>query len=89
MSRSGTPSLRRWSRLALLALLAFPIGSCHSGSGECDSCSSDSDCKSPLVCSSFSDGSKHCGSGIGSTTCRVSRGARGVAGADGSVARPQ
>ncbi len=60
----------RWW-LVLSILLAIPAGSCHSNGNECDSCSSDSDCKSGLVCSTFSDGSKRCGSGVGATNCRV------------------
>ncbi len=58
----------RWSLLLLtLALLA---GSCSSGD-ECDTCTSDSDCKSGLFCVKFSDGSQRCGSGVGSTTCHT------------------
>ncbi len=57
--------------LLLLLLLALPAGSCKSTGEECDSCSSDGDCKSGLVCSTFSDGSKRCGSGVGATNCRV------------------
>jgi hypothetical protein len=57
--------------LVVLMLLAIPASSCRSSGDECDSCSSDSDCKSGLVCSTFSDGSKRCGSGVGATNCRV------------------
>jgi hypothetical protein len=57
--------------LLVLILLALPASSCHSSGEECDACSSDGDCKSGLVCSTFSDGSKHCGSGIGATNCKV------------------
>jgi hypothetical protein len=57
--------------LFVLVLLALPASSCKSTGEECDSCSSDGDCKSGLVCSTFSDGSKHCGSGVGATNCRV------------------
>jgi hypothetical protein len=57
--------------LFILTLLTVPASSCRSSGGECDSCLSDSDCKSGLVCSSFSDGSKRCGSGVGATNCRV------------------
>ncbi len=60
----------RWW-LVVLMLLAIPAGSCRSTGNECDSCSSDSDCKAGLVCSTFSDGSKRCGSGVGATNCRV------------------
>ena len=64
---------RRVSRglLLLLVLMALPIGSCGSSGGECDSCSSDGDCKSGLVCAKFSDGSQRCASGAGTTQCRV------------------
>ncbi len=58
----------RW--VLLLVLTALPATSCSKG-GECDTCSTDSDCKSGFACSSFSDGSKRCGSGVGATTCRV------------------
>ena len=57
--------------LFVLLLLALPASSCKSTGEECDSCSSDGDCKSGLVCSTFSDGSRHCGSGVGATNCRV------------------
>ncbi len=60
----------RWW-LVLSMLLVIPAGSCRSNGNECDSCSSDGDCKSGLVCSTFSDGSKRCGSGVGATNCRV------------------
>ena len=35
--------------------------------GDGDPCKSDGDCKSGLVCSTFSDGSKRCGSGVGAS----------------------
>ena len=57
--------------LLLLVLIALPIGSCGSSGGECDSCSSDADCKSGLTCAKFSDGSQRCASGAGTTQCRV------------------
>jgi len=66
----------RWNRplrllsLGLLALSAFPLLGCSNG-GECDKCQVDADCKAPLVCSTFSDESKRCGSGTGDTQCRV------------------
>ncbi len=61
---------RRLARLALLVLLALPFAGCGSTGEECDQCSSDDDCKAGLVCSTFSDGSKRCGTGLG-TSCRV------------------
>jgi hypothetical protein len=57
--------------LFVMLLLALPASSCKSTGAECDSCSSDADCKSGLTCSTFSDGSKRCGSGVGATNCRV------------------
>jgi hypothetical protein len=56
--------------LAPVLLLALAVAGCGSGD-ECDPCSSDDDCKAGLVCSTFSDGSKRCASGLGSTNCRV------------------
>ncbi len=38
---------------------------------ECAVCSTDDQCGCPFVCSRFSDGSLRCGSGAGTTTCRV------------------
>jgi Cys-rich repeat protein len=60
----------RLSRLVLLVLVCLPLVGCDSG-GECDECSTDGDCKSGFVCSTFSDGSKRWGSGAGATTCKV------------------
>jgi hypothetical protein len=57
--------------MALLVLLTLPLGSCGSSGDECDTCSSDDDCKSGLVCSKFSDGSQRCASGLGATSCRT------------------
>jgi hypothetical protein len=59
---------KRW--LLALLLAALPIMACTQGD-ECDTCSADEDCRSGFVCSSFDDGSKRCGSGLGATTCRV------------------
>jgi hypothetical protein len=58
----------RWALLVLL--VAFPTVGCSSG-GECDTCSVDADCSGGLVCVNFSDGSRRCGSGTGTTQCRV------------------
>ena len=57
--------------IALLLLTTLPLGACRSGGDECDKCSSDDDCKSGLVCSTFNDGSRRCASGIGATNCRT------------------
>jgi hypothetical protein len=54
----------------LMILLALPLAACNSGD-ECDTCSSDDDCQTGLVCSRFSDGSMRCGTGVGASTCRV------------------
>jgi hypothetical protein len=57
--------------LALLLLLAALLPSCGGNGGECDRCSSDDDCNSGLVCSTFDNGDQRCGSGTGATQCRV------------------
>jgi hypothetical protein len=59
--------VRAWG---LLVALTLPVSSCGSEGGECDRCSSDDDCNGGLVCSTFDDGSKRCGTGTG-TSCRV------------------
>jgi len=61
---------RRRAGLALLLLLALPFAGCGSSGDECESCSSDDDCRSGLVCSTFDDGTRRCGTGMG-TSCRV------------------
>ena len=63
-----TRRIRAWG---LVLVLALPLSSCGSDGGECDSCSSDDDCTAGLVCSSFSDGSRRCASGLGETSCKV------------------
>jgi hypothetical protein len=60
----------RLSRFVLVILTCLPLLGCDNGS-ECDKCSTDGDCKAGLVCSSFSDGSRRCGTGTGASTCRV------------------
>ena len=62
--------MRRSRFFLMLALAALPLAGCSSGD-ECDRCEVDDDCKDGFVCSSFEDGSKRCGSGLGVTTCRV------------------
>jgi hypothetical protein len=62
--------IMRLARLALLLQLALPFAGCGTSGEECDTCSSDDGCKSGLVCSTFDDGSKRCGTGSG-TSCRV------------------
>jgi hypothetical protein len=57
--------------LAAVLLLVLPSVGCGSHGEECDTCTSDTDCKAPFVCTTFSDGSHRCGSGVGSTTCRT------------------
>ena len=56
--------------LALLLRLALSFAGCGTSGDECDSCSSDDNCKSGLMCSKFDDGSMRCGTGQG-TSCRV------------------
>jgi len=60
----------RMAELALLLLLALAVAGSGSSGEECDSCSSDDDCKAGLVCSTFDDGSQRCGTGLG-TSCPV------------------
>jgi hypothetical protein len=64
--------MRLSRKILAVAFCALCMWACSNG-GECDRCSSDDDCKSGLVCSEFSDGSKRCGSGEGVTTCRTVR----------------
>ncbi len=61
---------RKSLAVAGLALAILPLAGCSSG-GECDTCTVDADCQSGLFCSRFDDGSMRCGSGTGSTQCRV------------------
>jgi hypothetical protein len=63
---------RLWWVLAGI-ILSFPLlGSCSSSGDECDVCTSDEECKAPLVCSSFAgEATKRCGTGLGGTVCRV------------------
>lgn len=51
--------------------MAFSLADCSNNGGECDTCSMDVDCNAGLVCSTFSDGSKRCGSGVAASQCRV------------------
>ena len=61
----------RWSaRLLLVLFLALPLVACSSGD-ECDTCASDEDCEAEFICTTFSDGSQRCGSGVGASSCRV------------------
>jgi len=68
--------MARW--LLLVGVLAFAVssGACSQGD-ECDKCSTDSDCDAGLYCRNFEDEDtgelvgKFCGSGQGSTTCRI------------------
>jgi hypothetical protein len=66
----------RLRRTALLLLVLLPLGGCTTGGDECDKCSSDDDCRSGFVCSTFDDGSKRCGSGVGFTQCSTVGGGR-------------
>jgi hypothetical protein len=56
-------------RFGLLAV-ALALSGCTKGD-ECDKCTSDADCRESFVCSTFSDGSQRCGTGLGATQCRV------------------
>lgn len=62
--------MRRRRAILILLLAALPVLGCTSG-GECDRCDTDADCKDGLVCATFNDGSKRCGSGLGATQCRT------------------
>ena len=57
-------------RMFLPLLIAVSLASCSEGD-ECNTCTSDTDCKAGFVCSTFDDGSRRCGEGTGATTCRV------------------
>ena len=71
MDMKRFPTSPRAGRLlATLVLLALPVVGCNSGD-ECETCTSDDDCQTGFVCSTFSDGSQRCGSGVGSSSCRV------------------
>jgi len=71
MDMKRFPTSARVGRLlATLVLLALPVAGCNSGD-ECETCTSDDDCQTGFVCSTFSDGSQRCGSGVGSSSCRV------------------
>ena len=58
------------ARLLFLLLFALPLVGCNNG-GECDTCTSDDDCQTGFICSTFSDGSQRCGSGVGASSCNV------------------
>jgi hypothetical protein len=62
--------MKKYLWISCLVLAALPALSCGSG-GECDTCSADSDCNSGRLCVKFDDGSMRCGSGQGTTQCRV------------------
>jgi hypothetical protein len=68
----STTAWRAGRRVLVGALMALSLSGCGGSKGqECDVCTQDSDCAaSGLVCVPFSDGSKHCGSGLGATQCR-------------------
>ncbi len=56
------------SRVAALLALAFLAAGC-TNKQECETCSSDDDCAAGLVCSTFDDGTRRCGTGTGQTFC--------------------
>ncbi len=60
-------SFRRAMAIAA-ALIIGALSSCAS-TEECGTCSGDADCRSGFFCSTFSDGTRRCASGIGDTTC--------------------
>ena len=63
-------AMRRSAWLLVFALALGTAASCTKGN-ECDTCSTDSDCKKGLFCVTFNDDSHRCGSGQGASTCRV------------------
>jgi hypothetical protein len=71
LSRTTAQLLRLIPALGLLVLMVFSLAGCSNNGGECDTCSMDTDCNTGFVCSTFSDGSKRCGSGTGASQCRV------------------
>ena len=62
--------MRRRRLLLILLMAALPVVGCGSGD-ECDTCTEDSDCEGGLLCTTFNDGSRRCGSGVGATSCRT------------------
>jgi len=62
---------KSWLWMTLLVLAA--LAACTNQGQECDTCTQDSDCKGGFVCSTFSDGSRRCGTGnpAAPTRCRV------------------
>jgi len=61
----------RWLLCLALALPAvLPLVGCTKGD-ECDSCTTDADCKDGFFCSHFSDDRFRCGSGVGASSCRT------------------
>jgi len=68
--RMATLRSGRAQALVLLLLLVVAFAGCGASGDECDRCSGDNDCTAGFVCSTFDDGSKRCGTGMG-TTCRV------------------
>jgi hypothetical protein len=71
MSALESTARAAWLARALALFLLLALGGAGCGQGECDKCTSDSDCPSGLVCSTFRDGSQRCASGTGATQCRV------------------
>jgi hypothetical protein len=55
--------------LALIAALFLGALSSCASTEECGTCSADADCRSGFFCSTFSDGTRRCASGMGDTTC--------------------
>jgi hypothetical protein len=70
--RMTTVAVRAWRGALVAGFLVLSVAGCGGSKGqECDVCTTDEDCTANgLFCVPFSDGSKHCGSGLGSTQCR-------------------
>jgi len=71
MALPSTSNRKRGIRFLTVLAFCLPLLGCGDDGGECDECQSDSDCNAGLVCSTFDDDSRRCGSGTGATQCRV------------------
>jgi hypothetical protein len=65
-----SPFTSRSGRLLAVcaALLIGSLSSCAS-TEECGTCGSDAECRAGFLCSTFSDGTRRCASGMGDSTC--------------------
>jgi len=70
LAKEAISPMKLARRLFLPLVMAASVLSCSKGD-ECKTCTQDTDCDAGFVCSTFDDGSKRCGRGTGTTTCRV------------------